>query len=177
MVKEIHTYNELLSEAERSYLVRKQDRERKVLLRTVRALAFAAVIVPGGLGMLMEYNKRGRDVPAWPAPEKEEDPYLFLYYIIGMLFLLSLVMLVALYTYTHSLKKLIKDIREGYKTIERTLITRKQFMPSTQTYHLYLSSRQRLSIEISKEEFDKYEVGDEINIEYSCHSKVYFGHF
>jgi len=90
--------------------------------------------------------------------------------------LLMIVGIASYVSYSRNLKQIRKDIKTGYKTIEQTHITRKLAM-NNNTFHFYLKSAFKLSIEVSKEEYELYEEGDEINIEYSSYSRIYFGHF
>jgi len=75
------------------------------------------------------------------------------------------------------LHKLIKDLRQQTKTIEKVLITKKTFLPHNNTYHLYIDSVYRLSIQVEWWFFELRNEGDEINIEYSTNAKIYFGYF
>ncbi len=170
-------YEESMNDSELHYLQQERDKEKKVLVRTVRAITFIFVILPCCLGLFMEYISRRAQTAEWVRIREEEEPHAYALYILGMFVLLILVALIAYYAYTRSLKKLVRDINTGNKTVERTTVTRKQFIPTNETYHLYLGSRAKLSIEVTQQEFEHYEAGDEINIEYSSYARVYFGYF
>ena len=75
------------------------------------------------------------------------------------------------------LNKINKDIRQQKKIIERVIIERKTFLPHNNTFHFYLNSLQKLSIEVDEEDFALLEEGDEISIEYAQNSGIYFGYF
>lgn len=172
-----YTYEEPMNESELSFLKKKEEKEKRLFIRTVRNLSVLFIIIPCCLGIIMESIKRSQDTPAMAALREKEDPHVYLYYFFGMLFLLLLVSIGSFVSYNRTLKRLSKDIRIGKKTIEQTIVYRKQFMESNSTYHFYLRSTFRLSIEVSKEDYESYTEGDEINIEYSSHSKNYFGYF
>jgi hypothetical protein len=172
-----YTYEESMNESELSFLKKKEEKEKRVFTRTVRNLSVLFIIIPCCLGIIMESIKRRNDTPDMAAMREKEDPHVYLYYFFGMLFLLLLVAVGSFISYNRTLKRLSKDIRSGKKTVEQTIVARKQFIESNNTYHFYLNSTFRLSIEVSKEDYESYAEGDEINIEYSSNSKDYFGYF
>lgn len=173
----IHTYEEPMNESELSFLREKEGKERRMFIRTVRTLAIMFVIVPCCLGIIMESLKRSKDTALMSALREREDPHVYLYYFFGMLFLLLLVGVVSYVSYARTLKRVMKDIRTGNKTIEQTIIYRKAFVESNNTYHFFLRSPFKLSIEVSGDDYGHYNEGDEINIEYSTFSRNYFGYF
>ncbi|WP_118972783.1 hypothetical protein [Taibaiella koreensis] len=177
MPRAAYTYQEPMTDSELSYLKEKEAREKRAFLRTMRTLAVLFVIVPCCLGIIMESVKRSQDTPAMARLREEQEPRVYLYYVLGMIFLLLVVIVGGYIGYLRNLKPLVKDIRLGNKTIENTGIMRKQHVSSNNTHHFFLRSTFKLSIEVSKEDYALYEEGDEINIEYSTFSKVYFGYF
>lgn len=166
-----------MNESELSFLKKKEEKEKRLFIRTVRNLSVIFIIIPCCLGIIMESLKRSQETPAMAAISEKEDPYVYLYYFFGMLFLLLVVGITSFVSYNRTLKRLSKDIRIGNKTVEQTIVSRKMFIESNNTYHFYLNSTFRLSIEVSKEDYGNYAEGDEINIEYSSYSKNYFGYF
>jgi hypothetical protein len=172
-----YTYEEPMNESELSFLKKKEEKEKRTFIRTVRNLSVLFVIIPCCLGIIMESITRRNDTAAMAAVREEQDPHVYQYYFFGMLFLLLLVGVGSFVSYNRTLKRLSKDIRVGKKTVEQTIVSRKQFIESNNTYHFYLNSTFRLSIEVSKEDYESYAEGDEINIEYSSKSKNYFGYF
>ncbi len=168
-------YEEQMTASELSFLKKKKERDLVMFRKTVRVLAIFCMIIPFFLGVIMESFKRELH-PDWYQNE-DADPYSFLYYFFGFLFLLVLLALGSYYSYVNTLKKIADDIQYGKKVIEQTHITRKWFMQQNQSYHFYLNSSAKLSIEVNAADFQLYEEGDEINIEYSPYSKTYFGYF
>jgi hypothetical protein len=171
-----YTYEESMNDSELSFLKTKEEKEKRTFFRTVRILLVLS-IVPCCLGIIMESIKRSSDPPEMTKLREQEDPHVYLYYFFGMIFLLLLVAVGSYIAYYRSLGRLHKDILLNRKTIENAAISRKQFVNSNNTYHFFLRSTFKLSIEVSKEDYEAYEEGDEINIEYSTHSRVYFGYF
>jgi hypothetical protein len=172
-----HTYQEPMNESELSFLRGKEEKERRVFIRTVRNLSVLFIIVPCCLGIIMETIVRQDDTPQMAVIREQNNPRAILFYFLGMIFLLLVVAIGSYISYTRTLKRLLKDINSGRKTVEETTISRKQFVETNNTYHFFLNSPFKLSIEVSKEDFELYGEGDEINIEYSTFSKNYFGYF
>jgi NOL1/NOP2/fmu family ribosome biogenesis protein len=98
-------------------------------------------------------------------------------FYLAFIVLLLLIGLAAFLVYNASLKKLLLDLKYKTKIIEQAEITAKKYMKQNNTCHLYIKSPTRLSIEVKPEDFAMFFPGDEINIEYSFHAKVYFGYF
>ncbi len=84
----------------------------------------------------------------------------------------------AIYTsYRYFLRKVQADIKYKTKTIEVCRIVRKQYMPQNNTYHIYIDARDKLSIEVSQAHFYDMNIGDEISLEFTTHSRLYLGYF
>ncbi len=168
-------HEEPLEESELDFLVTKRNKEQRTFIRTLRTLTLAFVVLPFGAGIVLESIKRAND-PEAAIPDPKE-PYAQYYFFIGILFLLLLLALAGYVSYVRTLKKLVIDIRRGLKTVEQTTISQKMYMSHNDTCHFYIRSAYRLSIEVSREDYDHYQEGDEINIEYGTFSKVYFGYY
>lgn len=162
MVQLLH--NEQLSSEELDFLIKKDERETTLFYRTIRVLMIICFVLPF--------------IVAWVrAFAGEEHPFEYGYYFLGVGFLLSFLGVCAWLAYRRVLYKLKADIRGRTKTIERTKIKRKQFMPHNKTYYFFLDSPNKLSIEVSEQDYQLLNDGDELNIEYSTYSKLYFGYF
>ena len=166
---------EPMREEELAFLKKKKERQQSLFSRAVRTLTVLCIIIPILVGIIMESLKDPVPNPYVSQTEIADIPRY--YYFIGMAALLALVGLGSYLSYVRTLKKLVLDLKERTKMVEKTEIVRKQFMALTQTYHFYIQSPVRLSIEVSAPDFEKYQVGDEINIEYSSHALEYFGYF
>ncbi|PSK93365.1 hypothetical protein [Taibaiella chishuiensis] len=167
---------EPMEESELAFLVAKRDKDRSSLVRTLRTLCIAFVILPFGAGAVLESIRRVNDAKRH-LPVHEESFGSRYAFFIGILFLLFLISLAGYISYVRTLKRVITDIRRGLKTVEQTTISRKVYMTHNDTCHFYLRSSSRLSIEVSREDYEHYEEEDEINIEYSTYAKVYFGYY
>ncbi len=84
---------------------------------------------------------------------------------------------ISFFSYKRSLSDIKKDAKEKTKIIEASLITEKKFMQQNNSYHFYLNSDIKYTIEVNESDFQRFETGDEINIEYARYSREYFGYF
>lgn len=172
-----YRYEEPMEAPEFSFLQEKAIKEKRLLARVVRNLSVIFIIIPCCIGITLESLKRAELTPALRAIEDKNDPYFVRNYIIAMVVLLLVVAVSCAIYYYRTLWKITKDIKRNLKSIEQAIIERKQHISSNDSYHFFINSKIQLSIEISKEDFEKFEEGDEINIEYSTYSKIYFGYF
>ncbi|MEO6833724.1 MAG: hypothetical protein ABI378_13935 [Chitinophagaceae bacterium] len=164
MSLELVRYHEPLQEEERAFLIRKETRDRRQFFKVLQIVLVICFILPFAM--------------AWgEAIVGKPNPFSFKLYFIGVGTLVGLTTGAALVSYRSNLYLLYRDLRANTKTIERTTISRKYLMRPTQKCFFYLNSKIRLSIEVSEEDFDNFEVGDEVNIEYATFSKSYFGYF
>jgi hypothetical protein len=172
-----YRYEEQMEPSEFSFLQNKALKEKRMLVRVVRNLSVIFIIIPCCIGITLESLKRAELTPALREIENRNDPYFVRNYIIGMIVLLLIVAISSAVYYYRTLWKLTRDIKRNLKSIEQAIIERKQHIDSNGSYHFFINSKTQLSIEVSKEDFGKFEEGDEINIEYSTYSKIYFGYF
>jgi hypothetical protein len=100
-------------------------------------------------------------------------PLVVVQIAIGLLVVLALVLGLVYYL---SISVLFREIKNGKKVIEQSSITEKKFMKQTNSYHFYLTSIVKKSIEVEKKDFEFYDVNDEINVEYSPKSFQLFGY-
>lgn len=157
-------YLEPMQEDELAFLKRKEVRDRRQFYRTIRILLLICFILPFAM--------------AWgTAIAGLENPFSYGSYFTGVGVLLFLTLGGAWMAYRSNLYKIYLDLSRGTKTIERSIITRKRFMAQTNTCFFYLNSPVKLSIEVSQQDYERLDAGDEINIEYSTHSRAYFGYF
>jgi hypothetical protein len=157
-------YLEPLNSDELAFLKRKEMRDRRQLFKVLRILLPICFAFPFATAW-------GRAIAGKP------NPFSYSGYFTGVGVLLFLTLGGAILAYRASLHRLRLDLRHGTKTIERTTITRKRFMPQTNTCFFYLDSPVKLSVEVSPQYYDRLAAGDELNIEYATYSKAYFGYF
>lgn len=154
---------EPLNADERAFLQRRETRERHQLYKAVRIMLPFCFALPFAV--------------AWgEAIIGRENPFSALRYFGGVGILCGLVFVATFLGYRNSLHLVRLDLKKGTKTVEQVRITGKRFMPHDNTFHVYLESRIRLSIEVSARDFDLIQIGDSLNIEYSTRAKAYLGY-
>ena len=164
MSVELVRYLEPMHKDEIAFLKRKERRDRRQFYQALRIVVIICFVLPFAM--------------AWgEAIIGKPNPFSYLMYFTGVGVLLFLAVGGALVAYRSNLYLIHRDLKQGTKTIERTTIKEKRFMPHTNTYFVYLNSPTRLSIEVSMHDFEHLREGDEINIEYATYSKAYFGYF
>ncbi|HOZ51208.1 MAG TPA: hypothetical protein PLU17_05090 [Chitinophagaceae bacterium] len=153
---------EPLEEDELLFLKKRLDAESKEYMFAMNMLLRAAVIIPFVVAIVTYI--------------RFEDSHLmltsFLYALVISIIILSIA---GIASYMRGLYHLKKDIKIKSKIVESCLITEKKYMALNHTWHFYLTSYIKLSIEVSELDFDRFEVNDEINIEYASFTKTYFG--
>lgn len=158
---------------ELSFLTTKYRRLSKSFWRVITFMTIVGVSLP--LLVLMALNL----MP--PTEEKDqqyrEEHFPNIIFVLTAVFLLALIILGGYYSYKRTIGKIRKDISEKNKIVERTVITQKIFMPHNNSFHFYIESEKKNSIEVSMNDYQAFEKGDEINIEYSKYSEEYFGYF
>jgi hypothetical protein len=157
-------YNEPLEVEELAFLEKKEQKERGQYYRLIKWLMLFSFLCPFAV--------------AWfKALEGMEDPFSYTGYFSGVFYLLCFSGGGTYFVYYYNLRKVQSDIRHKTKTIERTHIMRKQFMPHNNSYHFYIDSPNKLSIEVTATDFHRLDKGDELSIEYTTYSRQYLGYF
>ncbi len=164
MKQQLIRHKEPLNADERIFLKKKEWRERKQFLKVIRVMLLLCFLIP----FLFSWYRAVEDVP---------DPFSYSYYFLGVSILVCFSGTVVGIVYNSNLRKLQADIRQNQKIVERVRITRKQYMKVNNMFYFYLNSAAKLSIDVSAEEFNSLEEGDEINIEYLPQTKFYLGYY
>jgi hypothetical protein len=160
----LRTYQEPLNEAELGYLVRKEDADSKQFVQVYRIL-FLLSLLFSYLGAIYRRYDFG----------PESFSYTKFFVTFGIL--LSICTFGTWVVYRSSLQKVRADVREKMKTVEGYKIRKKMFVPMKNTYHFFIDCPDKLSIQVSPNDFGNYNEGDEVFIEFASHSKEYFGYF
>ncbi len=164
-----------MQEEELDFIRKKYNKETRLFQKSMVVFVIFAIIIPAILGFFVNFFKEEPDEPL--PPELQPEPFTLVTYFVVVIFILLLITVGGIISYNHSLKKLKTDLIQKTKIIERSEITRKQFIPNNQSCLFYVNSANKLSIEVSRDDFQRFEVGDEINLEFSKNSKIYFGYF
>jgi hypothetical protein len=168
MLKPNPIYYEALNRFELDFLKQKAKKDSRVIYRLFKIMLLGAVIFSFG-GAWQNITKgqllNTETIFSW-------ENYFITLATLTIIFLLSLRVL-----QSSELTNLKKDIRQKTKIVERVLIQKKTFLPHNNTFHFYLNSINKLSIEVKEQDFKNYSEGDEISIEYSKNSLIYLGYF
>lgn len=162
-------YYDTLDEEELAFLKKKAKKESRLHVRILKIM-FAGAIVFSFAGAWENIQEEGKifdtkTVFSW-------ENYFLTLGILALFFYASMRWL-----RNTDLALIQRDLRQKTKIIERVQIERKTFLPHNNTFHFYLNSTQKLSIEVKEKDFLLFDEGDEISIEYSTHAGVYFGYF
>jgi len=157
-------YTEPLDAEELKFLERKASKDRSNYFKVFQLLMLLSFIIPFAGAWYRAYDG---------APNAFS---LFKFFsAAGVLLTLSSVSTYIAYrTY---LGKMHLDIKDKTKTIEKNHIMKKMYVGSRDTYHFYIDSAVKLSIEVSHADYLLMNVGDEVSIEYTTHAKEYLGYF
>ena len=164
MTLELQRHNEPLEPDELDFLVKKEYKERAQYYQFFSIMMFLSFLIPYVGSWYRAYDG---------APDAFSKTKFFL----GAGILVSISAGSVYFAYLRDLRKLRLDIKNHTKTIEVTHIKSKKYMPQNNSYHFYLYSINRMSIEVSQTEFYALNEGDEITIEYATHAKFYLGHY
>lgn len=162
-------YVDDLSPDELDFLVRKVAKQERTLKRILWIMMGGAIVF--AFGGAWENKKKEPMMPPF------ETVFSWQNYFITLGLLLIIFTLILRLLRHSELQKLKKDIRQKKKIIERVLIQKKTFLPHNNTFHFYLDSLSKISIQVSEDDFMQMDEGDEICIEYSQNAEVYFGYF
>ncbi len=164
MSQAIAPYTEPLTPDEFSFLKKKEATERSQYYKVFRMLMFLSFIIPFAGAWYRAYDG---------APNAFSATKFF--FTAGILLFIS--SFSTYMSYRYNLRKLQQDIRNGTKTIETSHVTRKLYIPSKDAYYFYITSRNKLSIEVSADDYNNLGEGDEVCIEYTTYSRLYLGYF
>lgn len=164
MRDELAIHTEPLENDEFDFLQKKEEKERSDYYKAFSILMFAS----------FAFSFAGSWYRAYEGAPSAFSAVKF-FVCVGILLLLSGG--AVYFTYRRDLRKLQLDLKNRTKTIETTHIRNKRYMPQNKTYHFYLESLNRMSIQVTQAEFYALNIGDEVTIEYTSYSKFYLGHY
>jgi len=90
---------------------------------------------------------------------------------------LTFITLILMLVYKLHIQILFKEIAAGQKIIECTKIYKKKYMHQNNTFHFFINSRILKTVEIDQKTFERYEINDEINVEYTPKSLKLLGYY
>lgn len=157
-----HTEN--LEPEEVGFLLEKEHQDKRMYYKIFRLLMFGSFLFPF--------------IGSWyRAFEGAPNAFSAVRFFVSTAILLTISITAMWFTYKLNLGKVHKDLRDRTKTIETTHIIRKQYMHRSDAYYFYLSSPTKMSIQVKNEDYNRLDIGDEVNIEYYTHSKLYIDYF
>lgn len=155
---------EPLEADERGFIQRRYDKESAEYMFAMKCLLWLITLAPVFVALIY-YTATG------------ETSTLYRIYFTGLSFLLLFFLLVAWLSYRHKLGKYRRDLDLGQKVIERVSIESARYMPHNNSYHFFIKSTHKRSIEVSEQDFHRLQPGDELSIEYARYCGEYFGYF
>lgn len=162
-IMQSYAHLEPLDEDELAFVQHRYHQESKDYLFAMNWLLKVAVAIPFFVGILYYIRYR--------------DTHLMLNaFLIALLSTLAISVVAGFASYMRNLYYLHRDSREKTKVVESVYVTEKKYMALNNTWHFYISSPVKISIEVSPEDFQRFAINDEINIEYSRYARIYFGY-
>ncbi len=155
---------ELLSEDELNFLQQKKNKHHRIFQKITRTCLLIQLISP--FLVSTQYPNYVDEISSIE---------LFYFYCAVLTCCLLAICMFGCYMYL--LYNLKKDLNHKIKRIEHCLIQSKKQMPLHQRAYFYINSPTKISIEIDEKNFDLYEIGDEINVEFAQFSDEYFGYY
>ncbi|MBS1588797.1 MAG: hypothetical protein JST52_04205 [Bacteroidetes bacterium] len=163
MSLELIKYTQPLSKDELNFIKRKAQEERLQLRKIILIFVCLSLGCPLAVSAVRFFVAN-------------ESFFSLLQYLVGVVFLLLFSGVGLYWGYIHSLRKLEQDLSQQTKTIERVVVTKKQYMPLNHEYYVYLTSVVKLSIEVSEADFRELKEGSELEISYTTMSQLYLGY-
>lgn len=155
-------FNTELSLEERTFLQDSYQKNKRRFIKNTLFITCIALIV--ALSSLFKFDMETKQVYLnW---------FVFACVLIVLFAIIAISTLIAYFIKIHPLKK---DYLCNNKLIEVVTITKKVHMKTTDTFHFYVLSAFRLSIEVDQLIFNQYEVDDELNLELSYYSHCFLG--
>ena len=162
MINVLSTEN--LEDDEAAFIINKYQKASKDYLRIMNMFLISCGVFPLAMGVL--FSLIANDFGVFIR--------VFIICLISLIFFFIIV--AGIYYFLFLFRKYL-DAQHQTKTIERCLILEKKAISINLTYHIFINSKVKYSIEVEENDYDHYEVGDEINIEYSTYDKEYLGYF
>lgn len=162
-------YFEVLRPSELAFLRKKAGKEGRLYQRLLQIMLVGAAVF--SFAGAWKNIQKGNHIVTTETIFSWENYFITLV-ILGTLFFIAI-----RFSRSGELSQIKKDLRQKTKIIERVTIEKKTFLPHNNTFHFYLNSMQKLSIQVEANDFAVLSEGDEINIEYSTNAGVYFGYF
>lgn len=161
-------YEEKMTEKELAFIQAQLDKDAVGYFKLLRLMFIVALIVIIVVGLVASLVRPENDL------EKKFSLSSYIFSSsVAILFLLG----ATIYGKKKFSSKYKADLKHRIKRIFALQIQHKQYVPMTQTCHFHLNYPGLNSIQVSQEDFNNYQVGDLIHIEFAKFSQTYLGYF
>lgn len=170
-------YQEPLTAIELDSLQKMYRSETKKMWYMYRKISLVLIAVAMGIMIFVSigFVVDPPDPPEFPDQEPLTLSAILSTIGIAILVICSGLGLAFLAAFWYNVRPFKRDIVAGYKLVETTNILHKQYMPHNDTYYFTIRSSIGLSLEIDQAAYQFYEIGDEINIEYTRYARYRLG--
>lgn len=165
----------LLSTKEKQIIQKRIQELKKMLRYSLIAILFFTWILPIFLRMIINANRKPDEFyieKGQAIPEAFDLTHLII--VIASLNIIAL--LVTIFLIIIPLHSFKKELKKGMKIMFRLPVLRKQFMAINQTYFMHLYYHKPFTIEISGQDFQNLNEGDEVILYYTPQSAIYLGY-
>lgn len=156
---------EMMEEDELAFIEGRYIRESKHFYLGMRWMLLIIVVLPLLLILLHQHVERKDGL-------SNAEVWFYAQCVTLLIYLF-----VFIFGYVRLLLPYVRDLKKKCKVVEQVLITEKKYMPQNNSYHFYINSLNRISIEVNDEHFNTLQVNDELCIEYAGYTEIYLGYF
>ena len=157
-------YTEALETEEKDFLNRRKNQASSEFYRLMQQVLVGAVGIACLSAMIYAIKFGSRSM-------------ILQGYLFTQAFTLLVSIIIGFFAWGYAIRPLQRDIKKNVKVIEQCPILSKKYMPENNSWHFYIQSSWKYSIEVTEADFQRFELSDEVNIEYAPHSQEYFGYF
>lgn len=172
---------EELNDDEWAYLKRRYKSQVQKIIKGYKIVAtilLVANLIFSALLLMGYYVEPPEEYILRYRPEEVMTLDKILMYSVGCFIGTQSIVLLGFYcAYLIQLSRIRADIKHRLKIVEMATIKQKMYMPHNNTYHFILDSQYKYSFEVSEDEYNFYQIGDEINIELTQYAKIELGNF
>ena len=155
---------EPLEEDEMIFVAKKYEKASKEYLRIMNLFLIASGLIP--LILAISFGIVLNDIRMF-----------YRVFTISLISLITFFCIVSVIFYFIQVYAVFKDKKFNTKTLERCNISKKNYVEINHSFHFYLNSEVKYSIEVTENDFNLFNLGDEINIEYTTFSKEFLGYY
>ncbi len=155
-------YFDFMLPGEKEQLVSKRSQEQRLFRKTARLIFLLSPVIPVFIGVIASNVKEKGKVFHWQS-----------FTLASVMMLFFIIFLTAI-AYYFSFAKINKDIARNIKIVEQVKITRKNAFAINHSFYFYVRSENVGSFLVPERIYREYREGDEINVQYTPFSKIYY---